>query len=496
MKYFSPKRPCIVFAPPSVKTTALGGIALGLAVVSLLVKITLGRIFSGISNNFKGITYFLQRLIFRVNTVSVALLLISITLFVAAALLHLFLPDSRRIARMACRTLFCPTYGNPLHFKEGERLPAIRCKCVGLGRYELRITAISCTVEDLINVSGSISSGLNRRFERYAVTSTQADIAFNFVTFNIEDVTVDRSLIVRSLAELRQDSPTRLIVDRENSIDLTSSGSMLVAGKTRSGKTTGIIALLLAVLLQGPDECNSEVIIIDPKRAELSRLPHVVTVTPEGDAQAVIAALKRFAAAIVKRQQILNDLSEQTGDAVKWWDAGLKPSLCFIDEYVSVRAMLPKKAPKDNEDYSLEAFDGLLKRIITMGASAGCYAIISIAEASVQEGGLPAMLRSAMSTKILFKPTPSEAALMWDADKIKAMQVHRVYSAGDAWFSSTDGAHDAVSYTHFPVMEFPAYKELGRLLTEYYGSKEDTAPPTRSIGGAVPENNTTPDIPL
>ena len=110
----------------------------------------------------------------------------------------------------------------------------------------------------------------------------------------------------------------------------------------------------------------------------------------------------------------------------------------------------------------------MTKRIVTTGASAGCYIIISIAEASVQEGGLPAMLRSAMSTKVLFRPTRSEGLLMWDAEKLDNFTSDRVYGPGDAWFSSTDGVHDAVSYVHFPRMEFPVYKELGQLLQNYY----------------------------
>ena len=110
----------------------------------------------------------------------------------------------------------------------------------------------------------------------------------------------------------------------------------------------------------------------------------------------------------------------------------------------------------------------MIKRIVTPGASAGCYIIISIAEASVQEGGLPAMLRSAMSTKILFRPTRAEGLLMWDAEKLDSFVGDRVYQQGDAWFSSTDGVHDAVSFVHFPHMQFPVYKELGQLLQEYY----------------------------
>ena len=117
---------------------------------------------------------------------------------------------------------------------------------------------------------------------------------------------------------------------------------------------------------------------------------------------------------------------------------------------------------------------------MTMGASAGCYVIISIAEASVESGGLPAMLRSAMSTKVLFRPTLPEGRLLWDSDKLADFSAGRVYGPGDAWFSSTDGEHDAVSYVHFPVMKFAVYRELGQLLTEYYGDTPAPPPPSET----------------
>ena len=148
-------------------------------------------------------------------------------------------------------------------------------------------------------------------------------------------------------------------------------------------------------------------------------------------------------------------------------------SLLFIDEFVACRTLFPKRAEKDDPEYCLAEFDGLLKRVVTMGASAGCYVIISIAEASVEEGGLPAMLRSAMSTKILFRPTLPEARLLWSSDKLETM-LERTYGPGDAWFSSTDGVHDEVSLVRFPRMDFPVYKELGRLLQAYGLNSTDT----------------------
>lgn len=408
-----------------------------------------------------------------------ASLCVGVALLIAAVAVHILAPDRTKIRHKVWRALCHPRYGNPLRLREGELLPGVDCKNIGSGVYELTITAKSCTVETIIDAASAISTAINGRYVHYAITQVDAGVAHDKVVFRLEDVLVDRSLTFSGVEQMRPESPTRLRIQDGVDIDLTTSGSMLVAGKTRSGKTTGIIALLLQALQCGPDQYGSQIVIIDPKRAELSRLPHVVTLDEDGEARGILEALKRFSDTIVTRQAVLNNLSEQAGDAVKWWDAGMHPSFLFVDEYVSLKSIFPAKPAKDDPDYCLAAFDGIIKRIVTMGASAGCYVIISIAEASVQEGGLPSMLRSAMSTRILFRPTRAEALLMWDKTKIDPLP-ERVYGPGDAWFSSTDGEHDAVSYVHFPVMKFAVYRELGRLLAEYYADSPVEAPPPPS----------------
>lgn len=403
-------------------------------------------------------------------------LCIGVAALIAAAVVHFRASDCAKIRHKVRRALYHPRYGNPLHLKDGELLPAVNCKDIGSGILELTIVAKSCTVETITDAASAISTAINGMCAQYAVTQTDTDVARNKVTFRLENVLLDHSLTYHNVEEMRPASPTRLRVQDGADIDLTTSGSMLVAGKTRSGKTTGIIALLIQALQCGRDNFGSEITIIDPKQAELSRLPHVVTLDEDGEAGGILAAIRRFADTITARQKNLNDLSEKCGDAVKWWDAGMHPSFLFLDEYVACRSIFPSKAPKDDPDYCLATFDNLIKRIVTMGASAGCYVIISIAEASVQEGGLPAMLRSAMSTRILFRPTRPEGLLLWDKVKLDPLP-ERTYGPGDAWFSSTDGVHDAVSYVHFPRMDFPVYKEIGRLLFEYYNNDPVSAPP-------------------
>lgn len=463
MQRFSKNAARISYALPSTRLAVTGGALLVFSLFSMYLHEKLSTI--SIDLFYIPLVYDLLISIFKYGSIICGTASILSILF--ALIIYYIMPVRVRIYYRVRKGLFAYEYGNPLHLKEGELLPKIRCKELGNDKYELSITAITSTIAELQNISSSISSCLNCKLERFAVTSTDTDVAFNKVRFTIEDVTTHKELVVHSVKELKQDTPTKLIIQTQTYIDLTTSGSILVSGKTRSGKSTATIALLLQSLIWGRDKFGSEIIIIDPKQAELSRLPHTVTLDEDGKATKILQALEQFAHSIVERQKVLNDLSEQNGDAVKWWDAGMHVSFLFIDEYVAARTLFPTKADKENPDYSLATFDGLVKRIVTMGASAGCYIIISIAEASVSEGGLPAMIRSAMTTKILFKPTLTEARLIWDSEKLKDFG-ERTYNAGDAWFSSTDGIHDNVNYVHFPIMQFSVYRELGKLLHYYY----------------------------
>lgn len=407
-----------------------------------------------------------------------------ITLLIAGILSPMF-PKAGRIAWSVRRMILDPAYGNPLNLLEGQRLPTVRCKKSDATQEQfiLKIQTNGFTPKEISGLAPAISPALTGNLRNYAVKSIEEDTAHNFIDFVIEDVTLDYRIQFTSVDDMYPPSNTKLLIDKRTVIDLTVSGSILIAAKTRSGKTTGIIDILLQVLLCGPDRYGSDINIIDPKRAELSRLPHVITVDEDGGGRAILAAVKRFADRMTERQNILNILSEVDGNAVHWWEAAMHPSFLVLDEFVALRTLFPQRADKNDPDYCLAAFDALLKRIITMGASAGCYVIISIAEASVEEGGLPSMLRSAMTTKILFRPTKSEASLLWRAEKLENLP-DKTYQPGDAWFSSTDGVHDEVSFVRFPQMNFPIYKELGRLLKEYYSGtgasgEAEREPPSR-----------------
>lgn len=448
------------FLTPGAKIIVLGVMILLVSVNLQLLKLSL----INISSSFNSInTSFFS----SYSTSGIILFIVGIILMALGIRMHVHMGNSTRIKYIVKKGLFCYAYGNPLNLKEGERLPTLHCINTGYGKYELILSTGVASVDDLQKLSTNISSCLNNRYKRYAVTQTRSDLAFNTVTFLIEDVTIDRSFRIKNSNQLKSDNPTRLTIQQGTFIDLTTSGSILVAGKTRSGKTTGIISIILSALLWGRDQYGSEIIIIDPKQAELSRLPYAYTLDHNGEAQGILHAIYSFERTIKTRQQILSDLSMKNGNAVKWFEVGMHASFLFIDEYVACRSLFPRKN-KDTADYNIDLFDNAIKRIITMGASAGCFVILSIAEASVESGGLPSMLRSAMSTKILFRPTLPEARLIWDSELLNNLNSGRTFQPGDAWYSSTDGVNDMPCYVHFPIMEFPIYKELGKLIESYY----------------------------
>lgn len=463
--YYSSTASRLRFAAPHT-LVGVGGAAL--ALLGLLVSV-FGWIVSLVPDNYFISPATLGSIRYNLTMLGASLLVVSGLVLLAAFIVYKRTPAAEQIRHMVYRGLCCPAYGNPLRLKDGEFLPRVSCVPSNAGRYDITITGASVAMEDIIKSAPRISALINGKYQRYAVVYTEGAPDYHRTVFHVDDVAQDHSIIYQAVEDMRNYDVTKLLVQNGTAIDLTSSGSMLVAGKTRSGKTTAIISLLLQVLQHKRDDYGSEVAIIDPKQAELSRLPHVTTLDGDGGARAILHAVQHFSEIITERQQVLNDQSERCGDAIHWWQAGMRPSFLFLDEYVACRSLFPKKPDKEAPDYCLATFDDTIKRIVTMGASAGCYVIISIAQASVDEGGLPSMLRSAMSTKILFRPTLEEGRLMWPGPSLETLAIARKYVPGDAWFSSTDGEHDAPSYVHFPHMDFAVYRELGRLLTEYYG---------------------------
>lgn len=404
----------------------------------------------------------------NIMTIIIAFLVATSIISVGVAIiLFVTTPTHKRLQRLLEKRLYKVSSGNPMGLTKGTLLPEINVTADKNmpDRFVARIKTASCKPEVIEKISATISSAFTGRFKDYAVVQKHTELSYSSVNFYIEDVNRSRKIRARDISDILTGDVTKLIIQDNTVIDLTSSGSILICGKTRSGKTTAVESILMEVLSYGEDFHGSRVVIIDPKNAELSTLKGCISPV-EGDAHNIMEALQDYEQLRIQRQKYLNDKGEEVGKPVHWWEANMKPCFLFIDEWVALRGFFPSKADKDDPDYNQKHFDELIRRIVTMGSSAGCFVIISVAEASVEGAGIPSMIRSAIQTKILMRPTRSEALFLWDSSQIDALP-ERLYKPGDAWFSSTDGINDNPMYVEFPELLFEEYAVLQGLISDY-----------------------------
>lgn len=396
----------------------------------------------------------------------------TITIILVTILESIFRSDERQIKYCVLKALCSYNYGNPLGLKENTNMPVIKVSKTDSG-YMIRISCPSVDFNKLASLESTIGTSLTKKFKDYSVTNKFEDIACNYVDYYVENVIekFSKQNIYKTVDDIPIHNSHTLEIRNDVLIDLSKvlNSSCLLVGKTRSGKSTGAIStFLLPILLQGKDEYNSEVIIVDPKNAELSQCSCVLSPEKNGDVSHILKAIESFNETRIKRQEYLNkETLKNNGESVKWWELGMKPSILFIDEFIAFQGMIPKKAPKDNPLYCLEHFKSLLQSIVTQGASAGTFLILSTAEASVESGGLSKIVNNACGIKVLFKPTKAEASFLWDSNKLENFREWQ-YSAGDTIFSIDDGFHNMVSFVKFPKLEFGEYKALSQALKEYY----------------------------
>lgn len=381
--------------------------------------------------------------------------------------------DKRNIKYLVKHRLCAYKMGNPLHLRDSEIQPIVKVYVAERG-YQIRVECASARFDDVAKLETVISDCLKKKFGDYAVVKREEDIAARYVDYYIEDVIsgTQKQSVYSSIEDIPIDK-TKLFIRDDVYIDYSKvlNSSALIVGKTRSGKTTGIISVfLLPVLKQGPDTFGSKVVIIDPKNAELSQCAHVVSPDINNNVVKVLEAVKDFNCTRIKRQQIINEEGRKQGKAAKWFDVGMKPSLLFVDEWVALLGLFPKKASKDNPDYCLAEFQSLIQQIATQGASAGCFLLISIAQASVGVGGLDSVVKNSCGIRIMFKPEKNDSRFIWDDSKQLEVLREWNFGPGDAWVSIDDGSHNHIGFVKFPKLEvrFDEYRALSDLLEEYY----------------------------
>jgi hypothetical protein len=167
-------------------------------------------------------------------------------LFMALALAFIkYTPERIAIRQMLRYRLFAKAGGNPLGLKNESAIPSLDVKDDGEGRYRVIIDTTACSADTLVKLPKIISSGLIDDYAGWAVVAVDEDPASSFVSYIIEDVTRSKKIVAETPWEIYSDHVTQLVIQEGFFLDLTKSGSMLMVGKTRSGKTTAVECMLI-----------------------------------------------------------------------------------------------------------------------------------------------------------------------------------------------------------------------------------------------------------
>ena len=105
------------YSHPAAKILAAGMLSLFLSTLSMII----GRAFMQTAPNLA----FVRSAVGMLYNLTMFFFVLSVLAALAAFGVSLLMPEADKIRLMVRKRLFSPEYGNPLHLKDGERLPKI-----------------------------------------------------------------------------------------------------------------------------------------------------------------------------------------------------------------------------------------------------------------------------------------------------------------------------------------------------------------------------------
>lgn len=240
---------------------------------------------------------------------------------------------------------------------------------------------------DIDKMIEDINSSFRKKLSDYAVTSamiTENGLMYKFI---LEDKGSDKTWRPATLDEMKQKS--HVIKLQENlSVNLADSPHLIVWGKSGSGKSTAILAMILQLFLQG-----AETYFIDPKLEYSAFKNFYPSDMIAEDTEAILELLRRVCDKLKDRQRkVSKGVRERKKMGLRAYDLDMKPVVVVADEIGSAVAMMDSKQKKE--------FLGLLTQIVQKGRSVSVFAIVGTQSPKV-ETTLSSDIRQQFATKIL-----------------------------------------------------------------------------------------------
>lgn len=169
---YSNNAPAVLYAVPGTKLSVLRAVLLLIAGCLLGIGHLIIELFSPIATDLSGILTVRGCYV----TVAIALCAGGGIVIIAGIVINSKLPASKKLRTHVHAGIFDPRFGNPLHLRDGEVIPRVVCKEMEAGRFEISISTLSSTVDEVAKLAECISARLCGGFSRHAVVLTVADV--------------------------------------------------------------------------------------------------------------------------------------------------------------------------------------------------------------------------------------------------------------------------------------------------------------------------------
>lgn len=205
--------------------------------------------------------------------------------------------------------------------------------------------------------------------------------------------------------------------------DITKMPHLLIAGSTGSGKSVCINALLMSLLYQNTPK-QLKMILVDPKRVELSpynHIPHLITpVIVEPDK--TVSALKWAVMEMERRYKTLQDAGKRniTEYNTARGKEGMPYIVIVIDELADLMAV------------SANEVEHLIVRLSQMARAVGIHLVLATQRPSVDV--ITGLIKANITTRIAF----SVASQIDSRTIIDQMGAEKLLGLGDMLFVSAD----------------------------------------------------------
>jgi FtsK/SpoIIIE family/FtsK alpha domain len=237
----------------------------------------------------------------------------------------------------------------------------------------------------------AIAAGLERPLRAEVIHGERSMIRFELFRDNPDVVGLREMMLARPAGGLvvaigQGANGKALYLD----FDSPKSPHLLVLGTTGSGKTVGLVSIIMSLLMATPD---ARILICDPKYSEFLSLSTVPGVQIICDERALIDSLAVANEEVERRFRMFAEAGCKA-DAKTYratTKKALPPLFLVIDEFTSMSETLPKRAKKGDEGYDRQVLQSLLGRLVQKGRAADVHVILathSASESVISDGAL------------------------------------------------------------------------------------------------------------